>query len=233
MNSFVLLSLEHIGALALVVLCSRLAFRAGLSRYSERVNLATGLLFAAYGAILQGYRLRDGFQAADDLPLWLCDILFLTVIWCVVKPNRLVLSVTIYWGLAGTLQAMVTPDIQYGFPSQEFVLFFLGHGMIVVAAFFFLGRHQTWWTPDFRSLAEAFGALLAYTLVVGAINLLFGWNYGYLSRKPQGASILDFFGPWPWYVLAGLGLGLILFAAVQRGLALLLRKAAAQPQESS
>ena len=31
-------------------------------------------------------------------------------------------------------------------------------------------------------------------------NVVADTNYGYLLRKPS-SSILDFFGPWPWYVV--------------------------------
>lgn len=45
-------------------------------------------------------------------------------------------------------------------------------------------------------------ALNCYALVVGAVNANWGWNYGYLCRKPSGPSLLDYLGPWPWYLLS-------------------------------
>lgn len=45
-------------------------------------------------------------------------------------------------------------------------------------------------------------ALNIYGLIVGSINALTGWNYGYLCRKPAEPSLLDFLGPWPWYLLS-------------------------------
>ena len=45
-------------------------------------------------------------------------------------------------------------------------------------------------------------ALNIYAVVVGIINAIAGWNYGYLCRKPAMPSLLDFLGPWPWYLLS-------------------------------
>ena len=33
-------------------------------------------------------------------------------------------------------------------------------------------------------------------------NTIAGSDYGFLNRKPHNASMLDFLGPWPFYVLA-------------------------------
>jgi uncharacterized membrane protein YwaF len=33
------------------------------------------------------------------------------------------------------------------------------------------------------------------------INYTLNANYFYLNEKPQSASILDYFGEWPWYIL--------------------------------
>jgi len=37
-------------------------------------------------------------------------------------------------------------------------------------------------------------------------NEIAGTNYGFLNAKPSTGSILNLLGPWPWYVLAEVGL---------------------------
>ena len=41
-----------------------------------------------------------------------------------------------------------------------------------------------------------------YGIVVGTLDWIFGWNYGYLCAKPVMPSLLDYLGPWPWYLLS-------------------------------
>jgi uncharacterized membrane protein YwaF len=42
--------------------------------------------------------------------------------------------------------------------------------------------------------------------------LIYKTNYMYLCRKPEGASPLDYLGPWPWYIATGEVVALGLFA---------------------
>lgn len=214
MKEFVLFGPDHLVTLTLVAVASCLAFRVAQSRWGRSLNLMAGVVFAVFAAVLWLFRLADGFQPAQDLPLWLCDVAFLLCVACFVRPNEVMLILVAYWGLAGTLQAMLTPDLLHAFPSREFLLFFFGHSPIVVAVFFLLGRSRPSRLPTLYGVRVAFGGLLLYTAIVGTLDALFGWNYGYLRRKPEGASVLDGLGPWPGYIVGALGLALLFFLIV-------------------
>ncbi len=211
---FVLFGPDHLLALALVAAGSLLAFRAGQGRWAGTVATVGGGAFALLAAILWLARLEDGFQAYLDLPLWLCDIAFLLCVACFFRPNELMLTLLAYWGLAGTLQALITPDVLSGFPSKEFLLFFTGHSVIVVGVFFLVGKSRPPRLATARGVATAFAGLLVYSVVVGGLDALFGWNYGYLRGKPEGASVLDSMGAWPYYIANALILALVLFVVV-------------------
>jgi uncharacterized membrane protein YwaF len=38
-------------------------------------------------------------------------------------------------------------------------------------------------------------------VVAMTLNEILATNYGYFNGKPEG-TVLDYLGPWPWYVLA-------------------------------
>lgn len=205
---------DHWAALVAVAGSSWLAYRLASGSQSELWRRLGGTLLGALAAALWLFRLVDGFQADLDLPLALCDLAFLLSVACFFWPRAWALVMVTYWGLAGTLQALITPDLLYGFPSKEYFLFFIGHSVVIVAVFFLLGKNRQLSLSGWRRAREAFGGLLLYTAVVGGLDALFGWNYGYLRAKPEGSSVLDFMGPWPWYILGALAFAAFLFVIV-------------------
>jgi uncharacterized membrane protein YwaF len=56
------------------------------------------------------------------------------------------------------------------------------------------------------------------------VDRLLDSNYGYLRAKPVQASLYDFLGPWPWYLLTLEGLSLILFVLCYAPFAILDRQ---------
>lgn len=221
---FVLFGVDHGAALTAVAVCSWLAHHKARGPKGDLWGRVGGAVFAVLAAALWLLRLDNGFQADRDLPLWLCDIVFLLSVLCFFRPQPWALVMVTYWGLAGTLQALITPDLLHGFPSKEYFLFFVGHSVIVVGVFFLLGKNHHLDLATFPRVGQAFGGLLLYTGVVGALDAAFGWNYGYLRAKPEGSSIVDYMGPWPWYIASALGFALFLFVLVAILLKLLTRK---------
>jgi len=110
----------------------------------------------------------------------------------------------------GALQALLTPDIgAYNFPHFRFFQVFLSHGLIIVGAL-----HMTIVEgnrPTGASLKRVFLWLNGYMIFVFLINLLVGGNYLFIMHKPETASLLDLFGPWPVYIFAAEGVAFITF----------------------
>jgi hypothetical integral membrane protein (TIGR02206 family) len=135
-----------------------------------------------------------------SLPLELCSLVLIACILCMFWPNPLIAEIAYFWGLGGVLQAIATPDLGWGFPSWEFILFFWGHGATVLAIVYLIASRC--FRPRRGSILRMMVALNLYGLIVGAIDAVMGWNYGYLCQKPFVSSLLDFLGPWPWYLLS-------------------------------
>lgn len=184
--------------------------RRGLEPWLRRV-IALGLV--GYLVVVVGLRTSQvGWRWGELLPLHLCDLVVVLAVDALLRGRRLACELTYYWAMAGTAQALITPDLHQGFPSWHYFLFFWGHGTIILAVAVLLGASG--FRPSLRGIGYAFAGLLAYVAVVGGIDWLCGWNYGYLCYPPSQASLVDWLGPWPHYVVAGLGVALGLFWAL-------------------
>jgi hypothetical integral membrane protein (TIGR02206 family) len=157
---------------------------------------------------------RFGAGWLDVMPLQLCDAAVLLACLALLTRHPLAYELTFFWGLAGSLLAMVTPELAAPFPHARFLAYFSLHGGVVVAAVLL-----TWGL----GMRPARGAVLRglawtnlYALFVGGVNLVLGTNYLYLCRKPSTPTLLDLFGPWPWYLLVGEVLALVLFFLLER-----------------
>jgi len=157
---------------------------------------------------------RFGAGWLDVMPLQLCDAAVLLACLALLTRRQLAYELTFFWGLAGSLLAMVTPELAAPFPHARFLAYFTLHAGVVVAAVVL-----TWGL----GMRPARGAVLRgllwtnlYALFVGLVNWRLGTNYLYLCRKPSTPTLLDLFGPWPWYLLVGEVLALVLFFLLTR-----------------
>ncbi len=151
-----------------------------------------------------------GLHGNYSLPMQLCDWVLIACLITLFRPNALASEIAYFWGLGGTLQAVLTPDVAQGFPSWRFIQFFWGHGVTLLCIAYIVAAQN--FRPRPRSVFRMMIAMNVYGLAALSLDLAFGWNYGYLLHKPQGASLLDHLGPWPWYIVALEGIGLVTFS---------------------
>ena len=148
-----------------------------------------------------------GLSLAESLPLHLCNLAAFVVAYVLVRRSYSAYEIAYFWALCGTLPALVTPDLQQGFPSLLFVVFFVGHALVIVGVIY--ATVVFGFRPTLRSLAKAIAVTLVYAAVVGPLNFLLGTNYLYLRHKPEQATLIDYLGPWPWYILALMAVGAV------------------------
>ncbi|HEU4965007.1 MAG TPA: TIGR02206 family membrane protein [Bacilli bacterium] len=143
-----------------------------------------------------------------NLPLQLCMIALLLSIWMLLTRNHTIFEFTFLAGMGGALQAILTPDIgMYVFPHYRVMEFFIAHGAILAACFFMVFVEG--YRITLRSIWKSFLILNVCAAIAGIANWLTGGNYMFLAHKPVAASLLDFLGPWPWYIVSLEGVALV------------------------
>jgi hypothetical integral membrane protein (TIGR02206 family) len=172
---------------------------------ADRLSRSFALVFAVLTLPWQiRYLAPDVFNLQNSLPIQLCDLAWMTSLYALLTYRWWAVALTYYWGLTLSLQAVVTPDLGSQFPDPRFILYWAMHGLTVVTAIYLswgLGL-----VPNWRSYRLAMSVTVAWAAVMYVFNEIAGTNYGFLNAKPETASVLDFFGPWPWYVLVEIGL---------------------------
>lgn len=203
---FQLFSIDHLLTLAgfLLIIIFLFLFRKplrknGINRVS-RVGLFLVLIISELS--LQAWLWWSGYWGYQfSLPLHLSSIsLILSAVLLLTKRFAL-FEFTYFVGVGSALQAMITPDISlYTFPHYRYIHFFVSHGGTVIANLFMV--FVAGYRPTFKSIWKAFFWLNVYTLLIFIVNYLIEGNYMYISEKPMNPSLIDYLGPWPWYILS-------------------------------
>ena len=142
----------------------------------------------------------------NEFPLNLCDWATVATVVTLFWPNQRTYELAYFWALAGTLQGMLTPDVQLDFPDIQFLLFFVFHGGIIASVLYLtVGLKMR---PYPASLPRAIAWTLVYAGVAGLFDWASGANYGMLRMKPPYPTILDAMPPWPWYIGVLIAMGL-------------------------
>ena len=154
---------------------------------------------------------RAGTLDLDNaLPVHLCDVAGIAGGVALWTRRQLPCELVYFFGLAGTLQGLLTPNLAVDFPDARFTVFFLLHGGVVVTALHVVTSMNH--APRPWSVARMLVALLIYGGLAAVVNGVLGTNYGFLSHKPAQASLMDHLGPWPLYLAILAALAVVFFA---------------------
>jgi hypothetical integral membrane protein (TIGR02206 family) len=208
-SGFQLFGLPHLAILAAIPsLAGGLVYLAPAR--SRTVARTLGVLLAANEIIWYMWRLRvEGFRFPEGMPLELCDLtLWLTVI-ATFTLQGVVFEAAWLAGVGGALMAVLTPDLWAPPLSYPSIYFFLAHGGVIATLLFLVWSKLA--RPRPGCVWRTLGLISVYMAFVGTFDAIFHTNYMYLCRKPLSASLLDLFGPWPYYIAAGELAALIIF----------------------
>jgi hypothetical integral membrane protein (TIGR02206 family) len=194
---------------AAVCLATCLAARRWPGAWRVTAARVIGLALAADVVIYSiGEAVQGSWSAKTDLPLALCDVAALVAALACWWRRPLLVELTYFWGLAGTLQAVLTPDLNVGFPHLVFFEYLVGHlGIVYAALFLVVGLGLR---PRPGSVPRVFAITAIYTAFVGLIDGVTGANYMFLRQPPGEWTVLRLLGPWPWYTCSAAALALVL-----------------------
>ena len=153
------------------------------------------------------------WSSAASLPVQLCDVGGFAAAAALFWRRILMVEVAYFWGFGGTLQALLTPDLKDHFPSFPYLQFYLTHGLVILAALFLvigLGLQ-----PRSGAVRRIFLLTFAFAVLVGVIDLATGGNYMYLRQVPRSGTLLSVMGPWPWYIVTGAVLTLVVLLILE------------------
>ena len=214
-NSFELFSLPHTVAIAITFVAPFALAAAG--RRSPRADKITR---AGIGGLLAlnfiGYGIRACLSGSitwqQALPFQLCDWTMVAVIvacWNGGRPRWL--EVIYFWAIGGSLQAVLTPNLQFDFPDYRFLTFFIDHCCIVIGTAYLMVTRR--FRPTLVSVWRTWLWSILYLFVTLAVDHITDVNYGFLLHKPEAFSILSYLSDSrPVYIFQLNLLALVFFA---------------------
>jgi len=180
----------------------------------QRIGLFQSLVPATLWIAFSVYMVlfEDPVDLGLVLPFHVCYFLNLLLPFMLWHRSFFLFEVSYYMVMGGCIQALITPDLKYSFPHYINFRYFVVHmGLVqsILYAIFVFRFRPTW-----RSFGRAFLWANIYFVFILGVNHLLGTNFMYLNRKPNAPTLLDLFGEWPWYIVGGEFLCLIMFTIV-------------------
>jgi hypothetical integral membrane protein (TIGR02206 family) len=209
------LSSSHVAALAVTAaVCVALPLEARdhpgpwTSVFSRGLAILLLGAFLAYPLVIG---LRGDYSLDFDLPLHLTDAVTVVAALALWSRRPLLFELTYFWGLTASVLAVVTPALSEEDGPSTFLFwnYFITHSGVVLGALFLavgLGS-----TPRRGAVGWVFLATGAWAAIAAIGNAITGGNYMFLSEKPETASLLDYIGPWPVYIVSSALLAVALF----------------------
>jgi hypothetical integral membrane protein (TIGR02206 family) len=177
------------------------------------IGFLSAVLLLNYIIYLIFIRSRGTATWQQMLPMQLCDWGMVVVLVAMWTGNQRWFEVAYFWGIGGTLQAVLTPNLSFGFPDWRFISFFTSHSGIIIGVVFLMLTRR--YRPYPMSIVRVFLWSEFYFVVTLITDELTGFNYGFLLHKPEAFSILSFLSDSrPLYLLQMHGVALLFFLAL-------------------
>ena len=202
---------DHLGVVAVIVaLCaaSCLAARRRPGPWTTIAGRVLAVVLVANLAVWQIVTIARGqWSPTNGLMLDLCPVTAVITATALWTRRRMLVELSYFWGCAGTVQGVITPDARWHFPSYWWFQFYVTHcGVVLGALFLVVGLRLT---PRAYAAVRVFGLTLGFACVAAVADVITGGNYMFLRDQGGKGTLLDVMGPWPWYIGTGLILALV------------------------
>ncbi len=195
---------QHIAPILIAFVIGFLLIYFAKNTFKEKQKV---LLFKALGFLVSStviiyhinLMLVTDYDISRDLPLFLCSFMGLVIAIFTYFRNYWMYEILVFWILAGTTQAILTPDISKPFPELEYFRYWIVHlGLVIIILYATIVFK---FKPTIKSVFKSIIALQLYIFIIFFVNWILNSNYSYLTRKPEVASALDYLGDWPMYIV--------------------------------
>jgi hypothetical integral membrane protein (TIGR02206 family) len=209
---FTFLSNEHLIVLLAFFFLTFVLYRlrSQIFKYDLWIRSALFITLFSLEILYHFWLVRGGiWDITYTLPFQLCSISLIISLILLMTNSRVLATVLYFIGGVGAFAALLTPELFLGFPHFRFFQFFITHMVIIWTALYFVWVRGYY--PGKRSVWVAFLFLNGCSFVAFWVNRLTGGNYMFLAQKPENASLIDYLGPYPYYILSLEALALGLF----------------------
>ena len=214
-NTIPMFGKDHLTYLAVIIVVSTVFllyakkhFRGEKAVKAGRILGITALVHLALE--IPTLRLLLGLPLATSLPLHLCNFGMIMVGVLLITRKQWALDLAYFWAICGATQSLLTPDLKYIFPHPLAVTFFTAHTIEIVGVLYavIILKMRPYWS----SIPRVFFVTLLLAILVFPVNYIHPEaNYMFLKFAPVGGSLIDFLGPWPWYILSLTGVAILFF----------------------
>ena len=211
-DKFVLFSNEHLITMGIgFASCILLVF---LGFFTEKKTaFAKIIAIAVLGIKIAEILFRHyyyGETVAQLLPLHLCPIVIILSIFMMFFHSEVIFQPVYFWSI-GAFFAIIMPEIRDGMSNFASQSFFITHFFILFSTAYAFVHFR--FRPTRAGFLCSFLLLVTLAFVMYFVNNKLGTNYLYVNRPPVTKSLMDFMGPWPYYIfsLAGIDIAISFF----------------------
>lgn len=198
---FKIFSLQHIIPIFFIIIFSFVIFifKYHLKRHIVKIKILIIFLIILLYTLYYLWLIKYGyFNYKVSLPFELCDLMLLSIIPLFITKNIYLFEIIYFLGIGGSLYAILTPVLYYGFPHYIYFFFFISHCLNIISPLIMISVYNL--KVSCVSILRVFVVLNIIGIIVYFIDILLDANYMFLREKPTSITLFNFIGDWPFYL---------------------------------